>query len=258
MNDSQEQVLSRFNAACQADPRVLAAFLGGSHASGRADEHSDLDLYLILSDSDYDAFFRDRMTILACLGDAVMAEDFDGFGFDTIVFLMQDGVEGELALGKESHFTHIHGGPYQVLLDRRGLLEGVVFPLQRPGRSELVEVARRNITWFWRELSLFSVAWARGRLWTAYGYLEAARRRHLDLLCIQADWDSWPAGYQKVEDVVPAPTVTALEAAEMLAAARRLIPLYRDVAHDLCEQLALAYPAALDEAVTDKIGRTGH
>jgi len=39
-------VMNRFVAACQADERVVAAFLGGSYARGTTDAYSDLDLYL--------------------------------------------------------------------------------------------------------------------------------------------------------------------------------------------------------------------
>ncbi len=42
-------VLSRFVAACQADERVVAATLYGSHARGAADAYSDLDLGVITS-----------------------------------------------------------------------------------------------------------------------------------------------------------------------------------------------------------------
>ena len=50
-------VISRFIAACQADERVVAAFLGGSYATGRADTYSDLDLFLITTDAAYADFF---------------------------------------------------------------------------------------------------------------------------------------------------------------------------------------------------------
>ena len=42
--------IDRFDAACQADDRVVAAVLGGSYASGQADALSDLDLAVITTD----------------------------------------------------------------------------------------------------------------------------------------------------------------------------------------------------------------
>jgi predicted nucleotidyltransferase len=80
-------VVDRFAAACQADGRVAAAFVGGSRAAGTADEHADVDLYLILRDDTYDGFFADRHSFMAGLGDAVFLEDFNGFGFDMLLFI---------------------------------------------------------------------------------------------------------------------------------------------------------------------------
>ena len=39
--------LDRFVKACQADERVVAAFLGGSYGQDAADAFSALDLYLV-------------------------------------------------------------------------------------------------------------------------------------------------------------------------------------------------------------------
>jgi hypothetical protein len=264
VNPAQDHLISRLVTARESDARVLAVFLGGSHATGMADEHSDLDLYLIVSDPDYEEFFGDRFRFLARLGTPILAEDFNGFGFDMIVFLMEDGVEGELSLGKASGFLHIHGGPHRVLLDESAILSEIAFPLNRPTRSEQLDVTKRNIVWFWRELSLFGMAVARGRLWTAYGYLGPARVRQLDLMRAQSDFNHWPAGYEKVEDVVPAATlsrlartVTPLAKHDLLSAARLLITLYREVASDLCQRLSLQYPARVDELVAARLDRLG-
>jgi predicted nucleotidyltransferase len=134
--------LERFVAACREDTRVVAAFLGGSHAAGTADEYSDLDLYLIVGDQNYDAFFAERRAFLGRLGAPVFFEDFSDFGFDMIVFVFSDGVEGELALGRASGFDHIHGGPFEVLVDKEGILEGRVFPLLQSTQAEQRETLR--------------------------------------------------------------------------------------------------------------------
>jgi predicted nucleotidyltransferase len=124
-----EAALDRFMAACREDTRVVAAFLGGSHVAGTADEYSDLDLYLIVGDQDYDTFFAERRAFVGCLGEPAFLEDFSDFGFDMVVCIFSSGVEGELALGRASGFDHIHGGPFEVLVDEEGILEGHDFPL---------------------------------------------------------------------------------------------------------------------------------
>ena len=55
-----QAVLDRFVAACQADERVVAAFLAGSYARGGADTYSDLDLGLITTDDAFEGFIASR------------------------------------------------------------------------------------------------------------------------------------------------------------------------------------------------------
>ena len=61
-------IVDRFVAACRADERVVAAFLGGSYARGTADAHSDLDLYVVTADGAYADFFADRAAFVRRLG----------------------------------------------------------------------------------------------------------------------------------------------------------------------------------------------
>jgi predicted nucleotidyltransferase len=124
--------MERFRRAAADEPLVLAAFLGGSYAAGHATVTSDLDVYVIKPRDDYAAFWRRREDFMRAWGDPVRLQDvqnFEGLGFDMILFEFRDGVHGELAVGHEDNFMRIHGGPYEVYVDRVGLLDGVVFPL---------------------------------------------------------------------------------------------------------------------------------
>src|SRR5438874_12609017 len=132
-------VMNRFVAACQADERVVAAFLGGSYARGTPDAYSDLDLGLIVADEAYNGFLAGREAFILLLGEPVFLEDYHGSGADFVFFIFSDGTEGELALGSESNFTHIHSGPYRVLLDKKSILAGAVFSWPDP--TQAVQIA---------------------------------------------------------------------------------------------------------------------
>jgi predicted nucleotidyltransferase len=111
---------------------IVAAFLGGSHAAGNPREDSDVDVYVVSREEDYDALWARRHALLREWGDPVFEEDivnFEGLGFDMVLFEFVDTVDGEIAFGHTGNFRVIHGGPYRVLVDRTGLLDGVVFPL---------------------------------------------------------------------------------------------------------------------------------
>jgi len=166
-----QRVLDHFVAACQADRRVVAAFLGGSYATGAADAHSDLDLGLIAADAAYEDFLAGRAAFVRQLGEPLLLEDFERP--NAVFFILADGAEAELAIGRESEFADIHGGPYRVLLDKKGIIEGVVFPWAEPDPAEQTEALRRLIYWFWHDLSHFITAMAREQLWWAHGQLAA-------------------------------------------------------------------------------------
>ena len=210
---NHQVVMNRFVAAGLADERVVAAFLGGSYARGTADEYSDLDFYLITTDEAYDDFFAGREAFLRLLGDPVFLEDFHGYGFDMVCFIFSDGTEGELDLGRESHFHHIHGGPYRVLLDKKGILAGAVFPWHEPAQAEQIERLRSLIYWFWHDLSHhFITSMARGQIWSAYGALEELRLTCVDLARLQQNFQAEAEGYEKVEQAIPVEQLSPLQA----------------------------------------------
>ena len=100
--------LERFVAACREDTRVVGAFLGGSHAEGTADEYSDLDLYHIVDDQNYDTFFAERRAFLGRLGEPVFFEDFSDFGFDMVVFISYPADLEAVVIDKLERWCALH------------------------------------------------------------------------------------------------------------------------------------------------------
>jgi predicted nucleotidyltransferase len=124
--------VERFRRACENHPLVVAAWLGGSYASGTARPDSDIDLYLVTRPEDYGSFVAARHDFLSSWGTPTETEDvwdFEGLGFDMTTFTMNDGVYGEVAYGTTANFLTLHGGPHEVLVDTMGILEGATFPL---------------------------------------------------------------------------------------------------------------------------------
>lgn len=256
-------VVDRFVAACRADARVVAAFLGGSYARGAADAFSDLDLYVITTDDGYADFIADRRAFLRRLGEPVFLEEFEPLNL--VLFVFADGVEGELGVGRASAFTHIHGGPYHILLDKHNLLDGVVFPSYEPERSEQIEKLRRQMVGFWHDLSHFITALGRGQLWSAYGQLESLRRCYLMLARLREDVLDAAEGddiYFKIEQALPVETLSALEATlsslerdALLRSARHVVRLYQAAARELARTHGLDYPVKLEQVMLARLER---
>ena len=256
-SEDQQAVLGRFVAACEADARVVAAFLGGSRAAGRADEWSDLDLYVVTSDEGHADFGARLREFVGRLGEPVFLEDF-GLGH-TWFFVLADGTEGELAYGCESRFLDIHAGPYRALVDKKGALTAAEFIGRQRDQDEQRETLRRQVYWFWHNLSHFVTARGRGELWWAQGQLEALRACCVNLARLRRDMADDGVGeepYFKVEKAISAADLEPLrgtfgpvERAHLLRSVMTVLAFYREIAPGLAEAHGVMYPERL-EAVT--------
>jgi Streptomycin adenylyltransferase len=256
-------IIDRFVAACLADERMVAAFLGGSHARGRPDAYSDLDFGVILTDEKYDDFITGREAFMRLLGEPVFLEVYHGSGADFVFFIFSDGTEGELALGRESRFTHIHEGPYRVLVDKNGALVGVVFSWPKPTQTEQIETLRRLVYWFWHDLlHHFITPMARGQLWSSYGALEELRLTCVNLARLRQNFSAEAEGYEKLEQALPveqlAPlqvTFCPLERGAMLQAVLAIVRFYQELAPPLAQAHGIAYPSDLEQMMCDRLGQ---
>jgi hypothetical protein len=263
---NHQVIMNRFVAAGLADERVVAAFLGGSYAKGTADVYSDLDFGLITTDEAYDDFTASREAFIRRLGEPVFLEDYHGGGADFVFFIFSDGTEGELALGRESHFTHIHLGPYRVLLDKKGILAGAVFSGHEPAQAEQIETLRRLINWFWHDLlHHFITPMARGQLWSAYGALEELRLTCVNLARLRQNFQDAAEGYEKVEQVLPVEQLAPLQATfcpmergAMLQAALLIVRFYQELAPPLAQTHGIPYPADLARMLSDRLEQLCH
>ena len=256
----QRALVQRFKAACEADERIVAAFLGGSFAGGTWDDYSDLDIYLVTTDEGYDSFFAERRDFMHSLGEPVFLEDFNDFGFDMLLFTFADGAEGELAMERQSNFTHIHGGPYEVLVDKKSLLAEKTFPMLKSSYQDQEKTLGRLIYWFWEDVSHFITCMNRNELWLAQGNLDQMRRKCVNLLRLRHDFDAEAAGYNKVEKALPEEelrplnaTFAPLEPRAMIEAGRVVVRTYKEVVRPLAQEHRIEYPAGIDALLSGRL-----
>jgi hypothetical protein len=265
LSHNHQHILNRFVAACQADERVVAAFLGGSYARGAADAYSDLDLGLITSDEAYEMFFAGREAFVRLLGEPAFLEDFGST--TTVFFIFPDGTECELGIGRASQFKQIHTGPHRVLLDKKNILAGVVFSRPEADQARQIETLRRLVYWFWHDLSHFTTAMARGQLWWAQGQLEELRLLVVNLARLRhnfSDAEAGEEGYFKVERYIPVEQLLPLQATfcpmeeeAMFQAALAIVRFYQELAPSLARAHGLTYPADLERAMVGRLEKLG-
>jgi predicted nucleotidyltransferase len=263
MPQKHKAVVERFVSACLVDDRIIAAFLGGSYATNKADHYSDIDLYLITTDAGYEAFLAQRETFLRMWAEPLSLEDF-GSPY-TYFFILADGVEGELLIGRESEFTNIHGGPYKVLLDKVGILTDIEFPMHKAEAADQLEKLQHQIDGFWHEFSHFIKAVGRNQLWFAYGTLEMLRTICVNLIRMKVDFldpDVGDEPFFKIDTTFPVeqlaplqPTYVPMEFDAILQAGQIIFDIYCDIAPALAKTHGLPYAVALERVMRAELTR---
>lgn len=257
----QRTFVDRFVSACQADERVVAAFLGGSTVKGYADVYSDIDLCLITTDPSFEDFVNQKESFLRSLGELLFLEDFDNP--NTAFYIFADDTEGELNLGSEGRLQDIHAGHFRVLLDKKNLLASAVFTEAAPPAAGQIEKLRRHIQGFWHELSHFMTAMGRGQIWWAQGQLEALRSLCVNLARLRhniLDAEAGDEAYFKIENLMPVEQLSALketfgpmEKAEMLKAGLAIVRFYREIAPPLAQRHGIHYSQELERLMLDRL-----
>ena len=253
--------MDRFISACQADHRVAAALHVGSYVKGLADAHSDLDLYLVITDDAYDGFIADRSAFIRELGEPLFMEDFD---LPDILFLIfPDGSEVEISFGRENQLRYILNEPHKILLDKKNITAGVTAGEREVNVEEQTEKLRRLIYWFWHDLSHFITALARRQLWWAHGQLGALRLYCINLIRLEnnfSDQDIGAEGYFKLEKAIPVQQLAALkttyppmEENAMLESALVIVRFFRDLATGLASTHGIIYPERLDKVMVERL-----
>jgi predicted nucleotidyltransferase len=269
MMDSQEiqlphnhlTFMNRFVQVCRANDWIVAAFLVGSYAKGKADENSDLDLYLITTDEAYDDFVSKRESFVRLLGEPLFIEDFDLPGIVFLIF--PDGSEVEVSYVRENQVNHVVNEPFKVLLDKKDITVGVIPREREVDRDEQREKLRRLIYWFWHELSHFITAMGRGQLWWAQGQLGALRLYCMNLARLRnnfADTDIGEEGYFKIENALPVEQLSSLqttfpplEQSAMLQAALVIVDFFKELAPPLAQTHGIPYPDGLERVMVARL-----
>ena len=263
LRPNHQIIMDRFITACKTDDRVAAALHVGSYVKDLADEHSDLDLYLITTDDGYEAFTSDHDSFIRQLGEPLFMENFE---LPDILFLIfQDGSEVEISIGRESQLDEILNEPYKVLLDKKDITANIVPRERQIEEGRQTEKLRRLIYWFWHELSHFTTALAREQLWWAQGQLGAMRLYCINLLRLQNDFSDQEIGeegYFKIENSIPVEQLSVLKATycpmeedAMLESAFVIVRFFRALATDLAQTHGITYPERLDKMMFERLER---
>jgi len=175
--------VENFRRIAEEDPRIVAAFLGGSLASGLSDQYSDIDMYYVIDPSEYESFHSSVKSLIDGFGPVAYFDEHNNFGFDLVLFMLTNGTKGELGLGTSDKLKVMHVGPFKVLVDKKGVLKDSQFPYEKMLEGEtLRKDTEKQLRSYWYWYGIVLTATARDHLWSAQSALNTMRSHLFNLL----------------------------------------------------------------------------
>ena len=246
----------RIAALGQADDRIRAVLLYGSHATGTADAYSDLDIGLVVADDAYDGVLARPGELAGAIGEPLLVEDFGDPA--NLHLILADGIDLELVITRASELTLEL--PHRVLLDKDGVGEAAHGRRPPPVADVDTEQVRQLVHWFWHDVGHVISALGRGHLLWAHGQLEELRGVCLGLARLESGVEIDDEPYWKIDAALPEErlaavraTVVAPEVVPMRDAALALVDFYRELAPAVAASHGIEYPTELDRILSDRL-----
>jgi len=257
-------VLERAVAHFQDDDRVVALILGGSLARGAPDFYSDVDLYIVARDDDFDAVFAERDTAAEAAGNPLfrfVVNPVPGGSTDQIA-VYRGPVKLDLMYYRESDLSSgWKWGGCSVLKDTSGAgivvsrSAGLAHPPPPP--EALRDLDQRFWTWCWYVFGKI----VRGELWEALDGIHNIRSSAL--LPLLAWRDGLPhEGHRRLEYKLNpetasrlASTIPELRADALYEALWTAVGLHRDLRTEVFDRYGCAFDPAPGEIIRCEINR---
>lgn len=250
-----------FRRLAVEDPRIVAAFLGGSLASGRADDYSDIDVYYVVDPAEYESFHSSVPSLIEKLGRVAYFDEHNNFGFDLVLFMLTDGTKGELGLGTIEKMKVMHAGPFKVLVDKKSVLKNMEFPFEElPAGDALRRDVEKQFRWYWYWYGIVMTASSRGHLFSAQSALNTMREHLFKLL--RYSYNVQPG--EKSERSLPrsllveiGKTLPIYDPNSMRACAVTMTEILKRETKDLLKKTEAKYPTLFEKTTLAKYSLSG-
>lgn len=248
MTDEQQGLAQVLTTALAADPRVRAAWLGGSLGQGSGDAWSDVDILVLVEEQDRAACIADYRAGRADLPPLVLSHVVHG---RVLAAITRDWRRFDLSFLTAGELPSQDGATLKLLLGDPGLTP----PPRAAGAGQLLPL-EPLVTEFLRVLGLASVAVGRGEWLTMQQGVELLRHMLLDLMLLENEVPPGSRGAKRLNAFLTADQRAWLEAfappiAEreaLLAANAALARQFLTRAKPLAAKLGAPWPSDFEDA----------
>jgi hypothetical protein len=213
---AQLALIDRARSVLRAEPRVLAAWLAGSHARGEADAYSDVDIHCLIADEDAGWFTEHWQEIAGAIMPAEMQHGLAGLIGGVCV--SGDWLHLDLFFYPRSSFDPATIEKCAPLFDRTG-----AFDATRPTRPKPPEISTRTFESFLYIMGQLVVTLGRGEHLVALSGVTAIRDAFLVPLFLAESGSARRGGAKRLNPYLTAEQRAFLESVPAAAADRESI-----------------------------------
>lgn len=153
MAQRRKAVLARLTELAALDERITALWLQGSLARDDHDAYSDIDAYLAIDDTAFDALWNERAQLLARIDRPLAWSDATFPGLKALHALLENGVKLDLFFEPVSKLEQQERPVVRVLYDRGGIAGRLHTGWEAPTQtiahivSTIIKMTRQGTTW---------------------------------------------------------------------------------------------------------------
>ncbi len=183
----------------EADGRVEGAYLVGSMADETFDDHSDIDIYVVVADEHYDEVYGERLRFVRQIGDVLSTFEVEWPHCQMLGAIYRNYVEVDVCYTRLRE-AEVFNDRFKIVFDKTGRLQKTLVKKEYPVD---VKAELKSQT----DFALYNVLHAidmlkRGEYWSSIKHIEILRRRIVSLMDLSLKEDL-AEEFRRLESLLP-------------------------------------------------------
>jgi predicted nucleotidyltransferase len=243
-----DNALQKIVSMVKEDKRIKGLWAVGSVATGKTDEYSDLDLYMLVEKQDYPQVFEERASFARKLGEVLSSFEVEWPNCQLYGVILENCLEVDLCYCKLEQVEIF--GPFRILYDRDGDLDQLLSKRLSHCEVDVRKELNENL-----DLAAYNALHAinmlrRGELWSSIRQVETLRKRIVTLIGLRTHTDV-AEEYRRLESIAGETeklylqkTLCGYDSKLLKHSIEAAIILFMNKARALCQEQNMTFPAS--------------
>lgn len=193
-----DSALQKIVSLAKEDKRVKGLWTVGSVATGKTDQYSDLDLYVLVEKQFYSQVFEERVSFAEKLGEVLSSFEVEWPNCQLYGVILESCLEVDICYYMPEQIEIF--GPFRVLYDRDGDLTELLSKRAVGFNADVIKELKEHLDFPAYNILHSINMLGRGELWSSIRQVEIIRRRIVSLIGLRTHTDV-AEEYRRLESI---------------------------------------------------------